>query len=93
MITNSFSWSVKVLAQDLMKKVSFHTPDEFNVIPGKDQGVLEGDGSSQPDLITCDPQIAEVPVREKIKRAIDMEAAALDFSPQVTGSMIASCQD
>lgn len=85
--------SIKSLVEDLMKKVSFHTPDEFNVIPGKEQGVLEGDWSSQPDLITYDPQIAEVPVQEKIKRGIDMEAAALDFSPKISGSMYTVYQD
>jgi PmbA protein len=85
--------SVQSLVGNLMKKVVFHTPDEFNVIAGKESGSLDGEWSSYPDLITYDLQIAEVPVKEKIKRAIQMEAASLDFSPKVTGSMMTIYQD
>jgi PmbA protein len=85
--------AVQALVQDLMKKVVFHTPDEFNVIAGTEAGTLEGGWASHGDLITYDPQIAEVPVQEKIKRAIELEASALDYSPKVVGSMITIYQD
>ncbi len=85
--------SVQSLVSDLMKKVVFHTPDEFNVIAGKESGSLDGEWSSYLDLITYDSQIAEVPVQEKIKRTIGMETAALDSSPKVTGSMMTIYQD
>lgn len=85
--------AVQALVQDLMKKVVFHTPDEFNVIVGKDAGTLEGGWASHADLVTYDPQIAEVPVQEKIKRAIELETSALDYSPKVVGSMITIYRD
>ncbi len=92
--TNELSQkAVQSLVGDLMKKVVFHTPDEFNVIAGKESAPLEGEWSGYMDLITYDPQIAEVSIQEKIKRAIQMEAVALDFSTKVTGAMFAVYQD
>ncbi len=92
--TNELSTkSVQSLVSDLMKKVVFHTPDEFNVIAGKEGGSLESEWSSYSELITYDPQIAEVPIQEKIKRAIQMEVSALDYGPKVTGSMMTIYQD
>jgi PmbA protein len=85
--------AVQAMVQDLMKKVVFHTPDEFNVIAGKEAGPLEGPWASQADLITYDPQMAEVPVQEKIKRAVQIEVTALEYSPKVVGSMITIYQD
>jgi len=85
--------AIQAIVQDLMKKVVFHTPDEFNVIAGKEAGTLEGGWATHADLVTYDPQIAEVPVQEKIKRAIQIEASALDYSPKVIGSMITIYQD
>jgi PmbA protein len=85
--------AVQAMVQDLMKKVVFHTPDESNVIAGKEAGQLEGPWASHAELVTYDPQIAEVPVQEKIKRAIQLEASALDYSPKVVGSMITIYQD
>jgi PmbA protein len=85
--------AVRSLIGDLMKKVVFHTPDEFNVIAGKESESLEGMWSGYSDLITYDPQIAGVPIQEKIQRAIQMEAAALDFSSKVSGTMFALYQD
>ncbi len=79
--------SIKDMVSDLMRKVPFHTADEFNVIPGKEFGVLEGDWSSYADLLSYDPKIAEVPIEKKIKRAISLETAGLDFSPKIGGSM------
>jgi PmbA protein len=76
-----------------MKKVVFHSPDEANVIAGKEAGVLEGGWASHAEFVTYDPQIAEVPVQEKIKRAIELEAAALDASAKVVGSMMTIYQD
>jgi PmbA protein len=85
--------AVQALVQDLMKKVVFHSPDEFNVIAGPEAGTLEGAWASHPDLVTYDPGIAAVPVQEKIKRAIELETSALDYSPKVVGSMITIYQD
>ncbi|HUU28039.1 MAG TPA: TldD/PmbA family protein [archaeon] len=85
--------SVKKLVADLMRKVVFHTPDEFNVIPAADSSSLRGDWSSYEGLISYDPQIAEVPIQDKIKRAISLETAGLDFSPKVSGSMFVFYSD
>jgi len=85
--------SVKDLVSDLMRKVPFHTPDDFNTIHDKENGFLEGDWSKYADLISYDPRITEVPVQEKIKRAITLETAGLSFSPKVTGSMWAAYSD
>jgi PmbA protein len=85
--------SVKDLVSDLMRKVPFHTPDEFNTISGRENGFLEGDWSKYADLVSYDPRILEVPVQEKIKRAIALETGGLDLSPKVTGSMWAAYSD
>jgi PmbA protein len=79
--------SIKEMISDLIKKVPFHTPDEFNVIPGKEFGVLDGDWSGYTDLLSYDPKIESVPVQEKIKRAILIESSALDYGPKVAGAM------
>lgn len=85
--------SIKELVSDLLRKVPFHTPDEFNLIPGKESGLLAKDWATYTDLLSYDPKIAEEPIQEKIKRAISLEAAGLDYSPKVTGSLFASYQD
>jgi PmbA protein len=85
--------SVKSLISDLAKKVVFHTQDEFSVLAGKESGVLDKDWSSYPDLISYDPQIGEVPIQDKIKSAIRLEASGLDYSPKVKGAMVAVYQD
>ena len=81
------------LVDGLVKKVVYHTADEFNVIPGKDDGALESDRLGYEDLGSYDPRVAEVPVQEKIQTALRMEAAGLDFSPKISGSMMAVYQD
>lgn len=92
--TNDLSrGAVRTLAEDLVKKVVYHTADEFNVIPAKEDGFLEGDWSTHADLMTYDPKIAEVPVQDKIRTAIRMEAAGLGASPKITGSMMVVYQD
>jgi PmbA protein len=92
--TNDLSkGAVRALAEDLVKKVVYHTADEFNVIPAREDGFLEGDWSAHADLQTYDPRIAEVPVQDKIKAAIRMEAAGLGASPKITGSMMVIYQD
>ena len=85
--------SVKELISDLMQKVPFHTPDEFNIIPGKEIGLLSKDWATYTDLLSYDPKIVEVPIQEKIKRATSLEVAGLDYSPKVIGSMFALYQD
>lgn len=92
--TNELSQpAVQSMVKDLMSKVVFHTPDEFNIIAGKEEGLPAGDWSSLTDLITYDPQVAEIPVQEKIKRALQMESAALGSSPKVSGAMMVVYQD
>lgn len=85
--------SIKDFISDLMRKVPFHTPDEFYVIPGKEGGFLSGDWSSYAELLSYDPKIAEVSIQEKIKKAISIETSGLDFSPKVLGSMFVIYQD
>ena len=51
-------------------------PDPFLVLPGPE-------GSSPAPLDIFDPAFREVAEREKIKRAMDMERAALDSDPRI----------
>ena len=85
--------AIKEMVTDLMKKVPFHTPDEHNVIYGKEFGVLEGDWSSYNDLLSYDPKITEVPVEQKITKAVSLETSGLDHSPKIVGSMYVVYQD
>ena len=85
--------SVKDLISELTQKVPYHTEDEFNVIPGKESGTLAEDWSSYSDLLSYDPKITEVPIQEKIKRAVSLETAGLDYSSKITGSMYAIYMD
>jgi PmbA protein len=92
--TNELSkTAVQSMVKNLMSKVVFHTPDEFNVIIGKEESLTGGEWSSRTDLITYDPQISEIPVQEKIKRALQIEEAALSFNSKVTGAMFVIYQD
>lgn len=79
--------SIKDMVSDLMQKVPYHTPDEFNVIPEKEFGFLEGDWSTYTDRISHDPKITEVPIEQKIKIAINLETSGLDYSTKIAGSM------
>ena len=92
--TNELSLTaIQNLVVDLVRKVSYHSPDEFNVIPGKEDGMLDRSWSSYADSITYDPGIAEAPVEDKIQRALRMEGAGLDYSPKVAGTMTGLYQD
>ncbi|MBE0712762.1 MAG: TldD/PmbA family protein [Candidatus Aminicenantes bacterium] len=81
------------MVDGLVKKVVYHTVDEFNVIPGKDDGALASGAAGYEDLGSYDPRVAEVPVQEKIQAALRMEAAGLGYSPKIAGSMMAVYQD
>ncbi len=85
--------AIKEMVTGLMKKVPFHTPDEYNVIYGKEFGVLEGDWSGYNDLLSYDPKITEVPVEKKIAKAVSLETSGLDHSPKIVGSMYVVYQD
>jgi PmbA protein len=81
------------LVDGLVKKVVYHTADEFNVIPGTAEGGLAAGTAGYEDLGSYDERIAEVPVQEKIQTALRMEAAGLDYSPKIAGSMMVIFQD
>jgi len=86
--------AVGEMVDGLVTKVGYHTADEFNVIPGTgDGGVTTGGEAGLDDLGAYDPRVAEVPVREKIQTALKMEAAGLDYSPKISGSMTTVYQD
>jgi PmbA protein len=85
--------SVKKLVDDLMKKCPYHSQDEFNTVAGKENGVLKKEWSSYSNLLSFDPKIAEVSIKDKIKRAIKLEAAGLDYSKKIIGSMMALYRD
>ncbi len=85
--------AVNALTEELVRKVVYHSADEFNVIPEKGDGFLEGDWSDHPDLSVYDPKISEVPVQEKIKTALRMEQAGLDVSPKISGAMYLVYED
>jgi PmbA protein len=85
--------SVRGMVSDLMRKVEYHSEDEFNVIPGPESGRLEGDWSAHRDLISWDGSLSEIPIEEKIDSALRMEAAALGADSKVAGCMGASYSD
>jgi PmbA protein len=92
--TNDLSKAaVGTMVDGLVKKVVYHTVDEFNVIPGTDDGALGADRLGYEDLGSYDERVAEVPVQEKIQTALRMEAAGLDYSPKIAGSMMTIYQD
>jgi PmbA protein len=92
--TNDLSkGAVASMVDGLVKKVVYHTADEFNVIPGKDDGALASGRLGYEDLGSYDERVAEVPVQEKIQTALRMEAAGLDYSPKIAGSMMTVYQD
>ncbi|MFO7733780.1 MAG: TldD/PmbA family protein [Candidatus Aminicenantes bacterium] len=81
------------MVDGLVKKAAYHTADEFHIIPGAEDGGLAGGTDGYGDLGSYDPRIAEVPVQDKIRTALRMEAAGLDASPKISGSMMAVYQD
>jgi PmbA protein len=85
--------SVKKLVADLAAKVPFHTPDEFNVLPGTDGGGGQAPWNAQADAITYDPRTAEAAVQDKIAKAVRLETSGLAFSPKVKNAMSAGYQD
>ncbi len=85
--------AVGTMVDGLVKKVVYHTVDEFNVIPGQADGAIAADRLGYEDLGSYDARVAEVPVQEKIQTALRMEAAGLDYSPKIAGSMMAIYQD
>ncbi len=85
--------AVGALVDDLVRKVVYHTADEFNVIPGKEDGAVAAGRPGDEDLGAYDPEVAAVPVQDKIKTALRMEAAGLDYSPKIAGSMMTVYQD
>jgi len=92
--TNDLSpQAVEGLVDGLVKKVVYHTADEANVIPANDDGGLTGGAVGYEDLGSYDERVAEVPVQEKIQAALRMEAAGLDHSPKIAGSMMTIYQD
>lgn len=84
--------AVGELVDGLVKKAAFHSADEFNVIPGAEDGAVMMGGAGG-DFDAYDPKIAEVPVQEKIKKALRLEAAGLEASPKITGSLMTIYQD
>jgi len=85
--------AVGELVDGLVKKVVYHTADEFNVIPGPAEGGLSAGTAGYTDLGSYDDQVTAVPVQEKIRMALRMEAAGLAYSPRIAGSMMAVYQD
>jgi len=94
--TNDLSrGAVRELVEGLAAKAVYHTADEFNVIPGPEDGTAAGGWPTGADaeLGVYDPMVAETPVQDKIRTALRMEAAGLDADPKIAGSMIAFYQD
>jgi PmbA protein len=85
--------AVQSLIEDLIKKVPFHTHDEYNGIAGRENGSLDRDWASYREITSYDPQVADTAVEEKIKVALRIEAAGLGFSPKISGAMMTVYQD
>jgi PmbA protein len=80
--------ALKSFISDLIKKVPYHSVDTFNIIPGKPGEYLQKPWAAYDQLLAYDPEVARVPVKEKIKRALDMEKAGFSYSPRIKASMI-----
>lgn len=80
--------AVKSFISGLIKKIPYHSKDPFNIIPGKPGKYFQKPWSSYDQLLAYDPEVARVPVKEKIKRALDMEKAGFSYSPRIKASMI-----
>jgi len=92
--TNDLSANaVGALAESLVQKVVFHTADEFNTLPDAADGGLAAGPAGFEDLDAYDEKVAAVPVQDKIKTALRMEAAGLEYSPKIAGSMMTIYQD
>ncbi|HSA94690.1 MAG TPA: TldD/PmbA family protein [Acidobacteriota bacterium] len=85
--------AVGALAESLVQKVVYHTADEFNTLPEAADGGLKAGPAGLEDLGAYDEGVAAVPVQDKIKTALRMEAAGLDYSPKIAGSMMTIYQD
>jgi PmbA protein len=85
--------SIKELLNNLIKKVKYHTPDQFYTLPSKTSNSLTKDWSTYEDMIAFSEDIASVPVEEKIKDAIKIEKAGLAYSKKVQGSVYGGYQD
>ncbi len=81
------------MVDGLVKKVVYHTADEFNTIPSAEDGGATAGAAGLEDLGSYDPKVAEAPVQDKIQAALRMEGAGLEFSPKIAGSMMAVYQD
>jgi PmbA protein len=80
--------ALKSFISGLMKKVPYHSVDPFNIIPGKPGEYFQKPWDSYHRLLAYDPELARVPVKEKIKRTLDMEKAGLSYNPRIKASMI-----
>jgi PmbA protein len=85
--------SVRNLIADLMAKVPFHTPDDFNVLAGAEAGSGAAPWNAQAEVMAYDPSTADVSAQDKIRKAIRLEASSLEFSPKVKSAMTAGYQD
>lgn len=85
--------AIKDMIAGLAKKVPYHTPDEFNVLAGAEDGAKAGEWAAEAEAVAYDPKVAETPVEEKVKRALRVEAAGLESSPKIKGAMGAGYQD
>ncbi len=87
---------IAAMAEELVRKAAYHTPDEFNCIPGTAEGAVSGGSggtAGYEDLGTCDPAISAAPVKDKIERALKLEAGGLDASPKIAGTLVSIYQD
>jgi PmbA protein len=80
--------ALKSFISDLIKKVPYHSVDPFNIIPGKPGEYFQKPWASYHRLLAYDPEVARVPIKEKIKRTLEMEKAGLSYSSRIKASMI-----
>ena len=85
--------SIKELLNNLIRKVKYHTVDQFYMLPGKEGNSLTKDWSSYNDLISFDEDIETITVEKKINDAVRIEKAGLAYSKKIQGSIYGGYQD
>jgi len=65
--------------RDLVKSTKLHTPDPFNILPQNHLGI-------DPEVEEVyDPKMAEAPLSEKIRYALEIEKSGQEFDSKIAG--------
>ncbi|MGE5340499.1 MAG: TldD/PmbA family protein [Candidatus Omnitrophota bacterium] len=85
--------AVTPLITELLKRVPYHSPSESHIIPTKGADYFPDQDPLCTESVSYDPQMEAIAIDEKINKAIEMETAALEFSPEIKGTLSAVYRD